>query len=75
MLLFLLFVICTDNGGKITEITLFKTMKYHKNKEAWITTTIFTQFLKVLDDSTDVKCGNILFVGNCAAHPQDMSFL
>ena len=51
-------------------------MKYHKNIEAWITTTIFTQVLKVLDDSTGVKCGNILlFVGNCAVHPQDMSFL
>jgi hypothetical protein len=51
-------------------------MKYHKNKEAWITTTTFTQFLKVMDDSTGMKCGKILlFVGNCAALPQDMSFL
>jgi len=49
-------------------------MKYHKNKEAWISTTIFTKFLKVLDDSNGVICGNILFVGNCAAHPQDTRY-
>jgi hypothetical protein len=39
-------------------------------------TTIFTEFLKALDASMGVQGRNILlFVGNCAAHPQDTSFL
>jgi hypothetical protein len=53
----------------------FKNMKYYTNK-AWMTTFIFTEFLSVLDVATGVQGRKTLFtVGNCAAHPQDMSFL
>jgi hypothetical protein len=45
-------------------------------KKAWITTTIFTEFLRALDASMGVQGRNILlFVDNCAAHPQDTLFL
>ena len=39
-------------------------------------TTIFTQFLRVLNASKGVQDKNmLLLVDNCAAHPQDMSFI
>jgi hypothetical protein len=51
-------------------------VKYYANKKARMTTTFFTEFLRALDASMGVQGRNIfLFVGNCAAHPQDMSFL
>jgi hypothetical protein len=47
-------------------------VKYYANKKAWMTTTIFTEFLRALDASMGVQSRNILlFVDNCAAHPQD----
>jgi hypothetical protein len=40
-----------------------------------MTTTIFTEFLRELDASMGVQSRNILlFVDNCATHPQDSSF-
>ena len=39
-----------------------------------MTTTIFTEFLGVMDAKIDVKCGNILFPYNRLAHVQSTSF-
>jgi hypothetical protein len=51
-------------------------VKYFANKKAGMTTAIFTEFLRALDAFVGVQGRNILlFVDNCAAHPQDTSFL
>jgi hypothetical protein len=50
--------------------------KYHMNNKAWMTTDIFSSFLRSLDASMGVQKRNILlFVDNCAAHPKYISFL
>jgi hypothetical protein len=50
--------------------------KYHTNNKAWMTTDIFSSFLRSLDTSMGAQNRNILlFVDNCAAHPKDKSFL
>lgn len=40
-----------------------------------MTTTIFTQFLRVLNASKGVQDKNMLLVDKCAAHPQAVSFI
>jgi hypothetical protein len=58
---------------------LFKNIKklpvvYHANKEAWMTAD--TTFLRSLDAPMGAEGRKILlFVDNCATHPQDMTFL
>jgi hypothetical protein len=50
--------------------------KYHVNNKAWMTTDIFSSFLRSLDASMGAQNRNILlFVDNCAAHPKHTSFL
>jgi hypothetical protein len=50
--------------------------KYHTNNKAWMTTDIFSSFLRSLDASMREQNRNILlFVNNCATHPQYTSFL
>jgi hypothetical protein len=50
--------------------------KYHANNKAWMTTDIFSSFLRSLDASKGAQNRNILlFVDKCAAHPKDTSFL
>jgi hypothetical protein len=45
-------------------------------KKAWMTATIFTEFLRVMCASIDVRGRNILsFVDNCTTHSHDTSFL
>jgi hypothetical protein len=67
--------------GKSLKPHCFKNIKklpvtYYANKNMWMTTTIFTQFLLVLNTFKGVQGRNILLpVDNCAAHPQDMSFI
>jgi hypothetical protein len=51
-------------------------VKYHADKKTWKTTDIFTTFLRPLDASMGAEGRRILlFVDNCAAHLQDMTFL
>jgi hypothetical protein len=51
-------------------------VKYYANKKAWMTMTIFMEFLRALDASMGAQGRNILlFVDNSDAHPQDTSFL
>jgi hypothetical protein len=51
-------------------------VKYHANKKAWMTTDIFMTFLRSLDASMGAEGRKILlFVDNCAAYLQDMTFL
>jgi hypothetical protein len=49
--------------------------KYHANNKAWMTTDFFL-FMFSLDASMGAQSRNILlFVDNCAAHPNDTSFV
>jgi hypothetical protein len=84
-------LLCVNSDGSDTQVPImvgksmkphcFKNIKklpvkYYANKKVWMTTTIFTEFLRALDASMGVQGRNILlFVDNCAAHLQDMSFL
>jgi hypothetical protein len=67
--------------GKSPKQRCFKNVKklpatYHANNKAWMTTDIFSSFLRPLDASMGAQNRNILlFVDNCAAHPKDTSFL
>ena len=43
---------------------------YHFNKKAWMTSSIFTDWLKRLNNSITILSRKILlFVDNCSAHP------
>jgi hypothetical protein len=70
-----------DCYRKISETAMFQECKklpatYHENNKAWMTTDIFSSFLRSLDASMGAQNRNILlFVDNCAAHPKDTSFL
>jgi hypothetical protein len=67
--------------GKSPKPRCFKNIKrlptkYHTNNKAWMTTNIFSSFLRSLDASMVAKNRNILlFVDNCAVHPKDTLFL
>jgi len=51
-------------------------VRKYANKNVGMTTTIFTWFLRMLNASKGVQDKNmLLFVDNCAAHPQDVSFI
>jgi hypothetical protein len=46
------------------------------NNKPWMTTDIFSSFLRSLDTSMGAQNrNNLLFVDNCAAHPKDTSFV
>lgn len=67
--------------GKSLKPRCFKNVKkipckYYANGNAWMTTQIFISFLHSLD--RQMRSQNrqiILLIDNCAAHPQDTSFL
>jgi hypothetical protein len=67
--------------GKSPKPRCFKNIKklpskYDANNKAWMTTDIFSSFLRSLDASMGAQNRNILlFVDNCAAHPKYTSFL
>lgn len=51
-------------------------VKYYANNKAWMTTNIFNLFLRDLDAEMRKKQRKILlFIDNCAAHPNDTAFL
>jgi hypothetical protein len=59
--------------GKSPKTTMFQECK--KNN-LWMTTDIFSSFLRSLDASMGAQNRNILlFVDNCATHPKDTLFL
>nr|XP_042897002.1 tigger transposable element-derived protein 4-like [Parasteatoda tepidariorum] len=51
-------------------------LDYDANKNAWMTTVIFTKWLKKLDNAMRRKKRKILlFIDQCPAHPPDTNFL
>ncbi|XP_071044164.1 tigger transposable element-derived protein 4-like [Parasteatoda tepidariorum] len=51
-------------------------MDYDANKNAWMTTAIFTKWLKKLDNVMKRQKRKILlFIDQCPAHPPDTNFL
>lgn len=67
--------------GKSQKPRCFKNIKklpvrYHANKNSWMTAELFLSFLRYLDSSMGAKCRKILlFLDNCPAHPPDTSML
>jgi hypothetical protein len=50
--------------------------KYVANRKAWVTQAIFTDYLRALDAKMSSHNRKILlFLDQCAAHPQDTSYL
>jgi hypothetical protein len=50
--------------------------KYVANRKAWVTQVIFTDYLRALDAKISSQSRKILlFLDQCAAHPQDTSYL
>jgi hypothetical protein len=43
-----------------------------KNKNAWITSTIFSNWLYEWDKELQAKSRSILLIDNCAAHPKNI---
>ena len=42
---------------------------YQANKRAWMTSVIFTEWLRIVDrQRVSQKCSILMFVDNCAAH-------
>jgi hypothetical protein len=67
--------------GKSPKPQCFKNIKklpakYYMNNKVWMSTDIFSSFLRSLEASMGAQNGNILlFVDNCAAHSKYTSFL
>jgi hypothetical protein len=60
---------CFKNVGQLPT-------KYVANRKAWVTQAIFTDYLRALDAKMSFQNRKILlFFDQCAAHPQDTSFL
>jgi hypothetical protein len=50
--------------------------KYRHNKTAWMTCTLFEEFLQTLNAKMAAKHRNtLLFIDNCAAHPKNVAHL
>lgn len=67
-----------DHGWKSLKPCSFKNLEYcpPPPKKAWMTTSIFMEFLRVLDASIDMQGTNILlFVDNHAAQLENISLL
>lgn len=49
---------------------------YRSNRSAWMTCSLFEEFLRYFDNKMGSQCRSVLlFLDNCAAHPRDPSFL
>ena len=71
MFLFLLYVMCADHCWKIMEFMLFQKCEI-LHTEVWMTTIMFTAFLRVLKASVVVQSRDIfLYVDNWTACLQD----
>jgi len=57
----LLLITRNDHGWKSTETFRFRNIKYYAKGRAWLTTTIFTKFLRVLSALTCVKGRKICY--------------
>jgi hypothetical protein len=49
--------------------------KYRHNKMAWMTCTLFEEFLQTLNAKMAAENRNVLFVDNCAAHSKNVAHL
>ncbi|KAL4091075.1 hypothetical protein QTP88_025816 [Uroleucon formosanum] len=65
--------------GKSLKPRCFKNMSinkmpvhYHANKNAWMTSTIFSNWLYEWDKELQAKSRSILLIDNCAAHPKNV---
>uniref|UniRef100_A0A1E1X318 Putative tigger transposable element n=1 Tax=Amblyomma aureolatum TaxID=187763 RepID=A0A1E1X318_9ACAR len=49
---------------------------YRSNSRAWMTCSLFEEFLRYFDNKMGSQCRSVLlFLDNCAAHPRDPQFL
>jgi hypothetical protein len=70
-----LFIGKSENPHCFTNVRQLPT-KYVANRKSWVTQAIFTDCLRALDAKMSSQNRKILlFLDQCAAHPQDTSFL
>jgi hypothetical protein len=69
-------IVVENNRNRVTLKTYKRLpVKYYTNKKAWINMVILTELLRANDATMGVQGTTVLlFVGNCAAHPQDIHF-